>query len=65
MEFITLLGAEDVQRAGHTMSSAAQDMKMAASSLDDTLHRQRLFLDDWLMRFENIIEQSTVKLKGE
>lgn len=36
-EYITLLGAEDVQRAGHTISAAADRMAQAASSIDHTM----------------------------
>jgi len=51
-KYVTLLGAEDVQCAGHRIAQAADAMQRAASQLEDTFHRQRIFLDDWLMRFE-------------
>lgn len=54
-DYITLLGAEQVDRASHTMSSAASEMQRAASSIEDTLSRHRMFLDDWLMRFEQAL----------
>lgn len=53
--YMTLIGAEQVQSAGHTMRSAADDMRQAASQIDEAFHRQRLFMDDWLMRLEGIL----------
>lgn len=54
-EHIILIGAEDVRSAGNTMRSAAEDMRSAASTIDGAMDRQRLFLDDWLLRFETIL----------
>jgi hypothetical protein len=50
MEHMNLMGSEDVLRAGHRMSSAAEDMNRAAASIDSTLH---LFLE----RFERLVER--------
>ena len=55
-EYITLMGAEQVSSAGHTMRSAAEQMGRAASEMDSALHRHQQFLDDWLQRFERILE---------
>lgn len=57
-EYITLVGAEDVQRAGAALRSAAETMQRAASSIEDSLHRHRLFLDDWLERFECTLKEN-------
>lgn len=54
--YITLLGAEQVQSAASTMSSTAEEMKRAASSMDYTFDAQRRFLDDWLLRFQAVVE---------
>ena len=51
-QYMTLMGAEQVQSAGRQMSSAADQMSRAAASIDETMHRQRLFMDDWLQRLE-------------
>lgn len=56
-EYVTLMGAEDVRRAAHTISSAAADMRQAASSLDNSLHHLRVYLDEWLLRFEQALEK--------
>lgn len=49
-EYITLLGAEDVARAGRQMASAADDMQRAASSISESL-------DMSLRRFEELVER--------
>lgn len=53
-EYIHLIGAEDVQRAGQNMQRAANTIQQAVFSLEDSLHRHRLFMDDWLQRAEAI-----------
>jgi hypothetical protein len=54
-DFITLLGAEDVGRAGSNMKTAASEMQNAANTLSFEFERMRVFLDDWLSRFETIL----------
>ena len=54
-EYIHLIGAEDVRRAGSQMQSAASDMRRTASSFEDSLHRHRLFMDEWLGRLETVL----------
>lgn len=49
---MTLLGAEQVQSAGHQMASAADTMMRAASYIDETMRRHQQFMDDWLRRFQ-------------
>lgn len=56
-EYIHLIGAEEVRRAGSSMRSAASDMIRAASTIDESLHRHQRFLDDWLMRLEAILQE--------
>jgi hypothetical protein len=53
--YVTLLGAEQVQSAANTISSAASDMRSAANIMDDALRSHRQFLDDWLDRFAQMI----------
>jgi hypothetical protein len=55
-EYITLMGAEDVRAAGRAIASAAADMRQAASSIDDSLHRHRVFFDEWLIRLEQALK---------
>ncbi len=53
--YVTLLGTEDVSKAGHNMERAAADMNRAASSMEDSLHRQRLFMEQWLQDLERVL----------
>ena len=63
-EYITLLGAEQVQQAANSMREAASQMQRAADYMNDTAERQRRFMDDWLARFEEVLERQSVKQKG-
>lgn len=54
-EYMTLVGAEDVSRAGSRMESAANEMSRAASNIDHIMERHQRFLDDWLCRFEEVM----------
>jgi hypothetical protein len=54
-DYVTLLGAEQVQSAGHNMKDAADSMLRAAGIFDRTLHEHRMFMEDWLARFEQVL----------
>ena len=56
-DYITLLGAEDVSKAGYNMMSAAEIISRATANLDDTLERNRQFMTDWLQTFERILSE--------
>lgn len=56
-EYMHLVGAEDVSRAASTMSSAASEISGAARSIDWSMEQQRRFMDDWLQRFEEVVEK--------
>jgi len=56
-EYITILGTEDITRAGCNMISAATDISRAAALIDESLQRHRIFLDEWLARFENLLSE--------
>lgn len=55
-EYIHLIGAEDVRSAGHQIASAAADMNRAANNFESVFERHQRFMDDWLQRFESIME---------
>lgn len=55
-EYIHLVGAEDVQRAGITMSQAADDMQRAASSIDFAVERLLQGLNEFACRMEALKE---------
>lgn len=54
--YVTLLGAEEVSRAGSAMQEAASTMSSAAENIAFALERHQRFMDDWLMRFEAALE---------
>ena len=55
-EYVTLLGAEDVRRAGSEIKSAAEQISQAVSWLVEALGQQRRFQDEWLQRFEEALD---------
>ena len=57
-EYVTLMGAEEVSKAGYVMRDAAAKMQMAVFNLDVALEQQRRFMDDWLQRLENALKES-------
>lgn len=64
-EYVTLVGSEQVQRAASQMQSAADAMNRAAGNLDHTMTMHQRFLDDWLMRFEQVLAQHRNALVGK
>jgi len=56
MEYTTLLGAEDVSRAGRNMAGSAEDMLRAANLISESLSNHQRFMDDWLDRFKQTLE---------
>lgn len=58
VDYVTLLGAEQVQSAASTMRGAADEMRSAASCISDALDTHRRAMDEWLERFERIITQT-------
>jgi len=53
---MTLLGADDVRSASHTMASAADRMQQAASSIQWAFEAHQRFMEDWLQRFQQATE---------
>jgi hypothetical protein len=56
MERIILVGSEDVISGGRIMANAAQDMKSAASQIENALFVHQQFLQQWLCDFQQTIE---------
>ena len=59
MEYVQLIGAEDVRSAASTMKQAAEEMRQPASALSDALHIHGRIVEDatlrseeWMIRFE-------------
>lgn len=57
-DYVTLLGAEQVQNAGRAMREAADSMIRSAAEFDASLRRHEQFLEDWLTRFESAIAKA-------
>lgn len=52
--YVTLLGAEEVTRAGHSIANAARQMQQAASQMDEALRHHQMFLTQWLDEYRQI-----------
>lgn len=51
-----LIGAEKVEHAGYSIRNAATGMRNAASWMTEAFQQHQRFLDDWLARFEAVLE---------
>ena len=60
MDHINLLGSEDVQRAGHTISDSADRMQRAASQIDDSLERFLRGFTKQVNRLEDQVQRLAV-----
>jgi len=56
-----VLDAENVQGAGCAMRDAAESMRRSVGELEESLQRQRMFMDEWLARFEQILSEERSK----
>ncbi len=56
-DYMTLLGAEEISRAGFVMREAGSEMSRAAGNMDEALRRHQLFMDDWLQRLERVLAE--------
>lgn len=54
MDYIHLIGSEQVQSAANSMSQSADTINRAAGSMDASLQDFKLFLSDWLIQYEEI-----------
>lgn len=57
-EYMHLVGTETVQRAAHTMSSAATDMQRAASEISSAVFEQKRNNDMFLNELRAILEEA-------
>jgi hypothetical protein len=64
MDSIHLHGAEDVRSASNSMRGAAETVSSAAMTIDSAacvmkaaLEAHQVFLDDWLRRFELVMQR--------
>lgn len=59
MERVLLIGTEDIVRAAYTIKSSADTMLHAAANVEQVFSDQRHFMDDWLIRFESVMNKAT------
>jgi hypothetical protein len=52
VDFVTLLGAEDVKQAGYDIKAAASEIKLAMGFFEEALQMHERFLTDWLEQLE-------------
>ena len=57
MEYVHLMGAEDVQRAGSSIREAAQQMQYAASQFNSDIERMIRALEEHAYRIEQAMEK--------
>lgn len=57
-DYVTLLGAEQVSRAGHTIDAAAQTMVRAAMMIDESNRQHQHFMTNWLAEFSAALERN-------
>jgi hypothetical protein len=55
-DYVTLLGAEQMQSAANRIASAADQFSRAVSNMDDSLERHRRWQDEWLDRLQSMLE---------
>lgn len=61
MEYVHLVGAEEVSSAALTMRAAGHEMSQTASYIDEILRRHQQFLDDWLQRLSDVLNPEVPK----
>ncbi len=54
-DYITLLGADDVRSAGHTISRASDEMHSAASYIASALQEHNSMFAETMHRFSNAV----------
>ncbi len=56
MDRVYLMGTEDVIRSAHLIRGAADSMLSAANSIGSALAEHQRFMNDWLSRFQQVVE---------
>lgn len=59
-DYITLLGAEQVQSAANTMSAAADKIRSAVYNMECSFESNQRFMENWLIRFEAACTKSSI-----
>lgn len=64
-DYITLLGADDVRSGGYAMERAAADINRAAGNFEAVFERHHRFMEDWLQRFEAVVQDVKILTQEE
>ncbi len=56
MDRVYLMGTEDVIRSAHLIRGAADSMLAAANNIGSALAEHQRFMNDWLSRFQQVVE---------
>ena len=56
-QYIHLVGAESVERAGYNMKQAADQMRSCVSEIEAALFRHQQWAEDWLARYQAITDK--------
>lgn len=65
LETILLIGADEVRSAGNTIANAADSMRQTQNWQTEEMQRHRIFLDEWLARFEAVLERQLNAVGGK
>lgn len=57
MDFVTLIGSEEVGSAGHRMARAADQMSQAAAHFDSSVTRMEIILDRFIQELRALQEE--------
>ena len=52
LDMVRLTNTEGIERAAREITAAADTVRRLVCHLDEALHQHRLFLDEWITRFE-------------
>jgi hypothetical protein len=61
MDYIQLMGSEDVQRAGNSISAAADRMQRAANQISEALEKHSQDMASIVYRLEKIFEDHVIE----
>ncbi len=62
MDYVTLLGAEAVEQAGHRMSSAAESFRQTAAYMEQALLEHSRSIEASVQRLEALFEKASADL---
>jgi len=60
-EYVHLVGMEGLQSAANRIKNAADEMNRAAFCYQNIFDQQRIFMNEWIERFKEILSEKEVK----